>query len=213
MAAVGEEAHRPVEAAPREPDAPERPGAIILARHGRPALSRKVRLSAAQYRRWWADYEVGGLASDEAAPHSLKAVSDRAGFIIASTRRRSVETARLLTRGRTFAEDPIFIEAPLPPPRLPAFVRFSPRTWGFLARCRWWFLDLSDGEESRTEAKARAAEAARQLTTLAAGGQDVLVVAHGFFNAMVARALKAEGWRCVEDGGYRYWSARRFERG
>ena len=46
---------------------------------------------------------------------------------------------------------------------------------------------------------------------LAASGQDVLVVAHGFFNAMIGQALARLGWRCVQDGGFRYWSARRFE--
>ena len=43
------------------PEAPDRPGAVILARHGEPALSRKIRLTAAGYRAWWADYEIGGL--------------------------------------------------------------------------------------------------------------------------------------------------------
>ncbi len=43
-------------------------------------------------------------------------------------------------------------------------------------------------------------------------GRDVLLVAHGFFNLMVGRELKKLGWRCVSDGGYRYWRAQRFER-
>jgi hypothetical protein len=28
---------------------------------------------------------------------------------------------------------------------------------------------------------------------------------------MVGRALRRRGWRCTEDGGFSYWSARRFE--
>jgi broad specificity phosphatase PhoE len=206
---MGREAE--TEAAARAPDAPERPGAIILARHAAPALSRKVRLSADDYRRWWASYEEGGLLAGQTVPAGLTSTARKAAFVIASTRRRSAETARLITE-RDFAQDPLLIEAPLPPPHLPSFVRLSPRTWGFLARCRWWFLDRHDGEESRTIAKARAEEAARQLTTLADGGGDVLVIGHWFFNAMIARVLKKLGWRCVADEGYRYWSARRFER-
>src|SRR5450759_151731 len=42
-------------------DTVEKPGAVILARHGQPALSRRCVLSADQYREWWADYETGGL--------------------------------------------------------------------------------------------------------------------------------------------------------
>ena len=197
---------------PPAPDAPDRPGAVILARHGRPALSRKIRLNAEQYRQWWATYEVGGIAPDQVPPAALRAISDRAGFVIASSRLRSVETARTLTHGRDFAQDPIFVEAPLPPPSLPGWIRLSPIVWGFLARSRWWFFNRHDGGESRVEAQTRADEAARQLAALAAGGHDVLVVAHGFFNLMIGRALKRQGWRCIENQGHRYWSARRFER-
>jgi hypothetical protein len=38
-----------------------------------------------------------------------------------------------------------------------------------------------------------------------------MVLAHGFFNAMIARSLGRRGWRCTVNGGYGYWSARRFE--
>ncbi|MFI4976748.1 MAG: histidine phosphatase family protein [Caulobacterales bacterium] len=193
------------------PDAPERPGAVILARHGQPALSRRVRLSADEYREWWADYEVGGLLDGQDAPEPLKLAAERAGFVIASTRPRSVETAKALTCGRAFAEDPMFIEAPLPPPHWPRWLRLTPRLWGVISRVWWWVFDHHDGQESRSEAQARAEEAARLLIDLAATGQDVLVVAHGFFNAMVGRSMQRLGWRCVADQGFKYWAARRFE--
>ncbi|HEY5107850.1 MAG TPA: histidine phosphatase family protein [Caulobacteraceae bacterium] len=193
------------------PDAPERPGAVILARHGEPALSRKVRLSAAEYGLWWERYEVGGLKAEQVIPDDLKAFARTAGFIIASTRLRSIETAHTLSAGRAFAQDPIFVEAPLPPPPFPGWLRLSPRLWGVTARFWWWFFNHNLGQESRAQAQARADEAARQLTALSATGQDVLVLAHGFFNTMVGRSLKRLGWRCTLDEGFRYWSARRFE--
>jgi len=193
------------------PEAAVRPGAVILARHGEPALSRRCRLSADQYREWWADYEIGGLAEGQTPPDPLKLIAERAGFVIASTRLRSVETARALTLGRAFAEDPIFIEAPLPPPHWPRWLKLSPRLWGVISRFWWWMFNHHDSQESRAEAQVRAEEAARQLVQLAASGQDVLVVAHGFFNTMVGVALRKLGWRCTADGGFSYWSARRFE--
>jgi len=192
-------------------DAVEKPGAVILARHGQPALSRRCMLSADQYREWWADYEIGGLAEGQSPPQPLKDAAERAGFIIASTRLRSVETATALSSGRAFAEDPLFVEAPLPPPHWPRWLKLSPRIWGVVSRFWWWVFNQHDQQESRIEAEARADEAAQQLIALAAGGQDVLVVAHGFFNTMVGLSLRRRGWRCVEDGGFRYWAARRFE--
>ena len=202
----------------------ERPGAVILARHGEPALSRSIRLSADEYREWWADYEMGGLAEGQKPPEALQRIAAQAGFIIASTRPRSVETARALSCGRAFAEDPLFIEAPLPPPHWPRWLKLSPRYWGFISRFWWWWFDHHDEQETKRQAQARADEAARLLADLAAGGQDVLVVAHGFFNTMVGVSLHKLGWRCTADGlsllppmirpmapYWPYWAARRFD--
>ena len=51
---------------------PGRAGGIVLARHGEPALSRKVKLSARQYRDWWALYEAGGILAGQIPPTHLK---------------------------------------------------------------------------------------------------------------------------------------------
>ena len=188
-----------------------RPGAVILARHGRPALSRKTLLSADAYRSWWAQYEAGGLKAGQTVPEDLKAVALQAGAIVASTRRRSLETANAVCGGRDFTSDAMFIEAPLPPPRWPSWLKLPPMAWGFIARVWWWFLNYHPGAESRLEAEARAEQAATRLIALAGSGQDVLVLAHGFFNALIARALGRHGWRCTQNGGYGYWAVRRFE--
>ncbi len=189
-----------------------RTGAVILARHGEPDLSRKILLNAEGYRRWWNVYETKGLRAGQSAPEDLKAVAARAGAVIASVRPRSLETAHAVCCGKAFARDPLFVEAPLPPPPFPAWLHMSPRVWGFISRFWWWFFDHNNGEESRAEAEARADQAAGLLADLARDGQDVLVVAHGFFNTMIGEALKRQGWRCTQDQGFRYWRARTFER-
>ena len=184
---------------------------MILARHGRPALSRKTLLSADAYRSWWDQYEAGGLKAGQTVPEELKAIAVDAGAIIASTRRRSMETATAIVGEREFSSDAMFIEAPLPPPRWPSWLRLPPMAWGFIARVWWWFLNHHPDAESRREAVTRADAAAGRLIALAGQGKDVLVLAHGFFNALIARALRRRGWRCTLNGGYGYWAARRFE--
>jgi broad specificity phosphatase PhoE len=189
-----------------------RPGAIILARHGEPALSRKVRLTADEYRRFWADYEILGLLPGQTPPPSLLEFVEKCGTLMSSTRLRSIESATALAKGRVFDRHDMLIEAPLPPPRWPGWVRMSPKMWGFWARIWWWFFNHHEGQETRGQAEQRADDAARMLIDMAEKGEDVVVLAHGFFNFMVGRALRRRGWRLAWSEGYKYWSMRRFER-
>jgi broad specificity phosphatase PhoE len=196
------------------PDRPatRRPGAIVLARHGEPALSRKVVLSAAEYRDFWAKYEVLGILPGQTPPETLTKLVASAGALLSSTRLRSVESATALAAGRTFVQHEMLIEAPLPPPPWPAWIKLSPKVWGFLARVWWWFFDHHEQGESRAAAETRADRAADLLIGHAEDGEDVVVLAHGFFNYMIGRALKRRGWKLVASEGYKYWSTRRFER-
>ena len=100
----------------------------------------------------------------------------------------------------------------LPPPNLPGWIRMSPSLWGFLARVWWWFFNHHEGQETRVQAELRAEQAAQALIARAEAGQDVLVLAHGYFNHMVGRRLKADGWKLVHNQGYKYWSQRRYEK-
>ncbi|HXQ45507.1 MAG TPA: histidine phosphatase family protein, partial [Caulobacteraceae bacterium] len=172
-------------------------GTIVLARHGEPALSRKVRLSSKDYVEWWAVYEETGLVPGQIAPEALIAHAEAAGVIVSSTRLRSIETARLIAGEREFTPDPNLIEAPLPPPRWPPWVRLSPRIWGVVARFWWWWFNHHDGQETRRQAQARADQVAERLIADAEDGMNVLVVAHGFFNTMVRLSLQKRGWKLV----------------
>jgi broad specificity phosphatase PhoE len=187
-------------------------GAIILTRHGEPDLSRKVRLNSAGYADWWAQYEEKGLKPGQLAPAHLRAAAKDA-VILCSTRPRSIESGHAIAEGRRFATDSALIEAPLPPPRWPRWVKLAPRSWGVVARFWWWFFNHHAGQETRAEAETRAEQIADRLIAMASDGCDVLVMAHGFFNTMVGIALRRRGWKLVEDQGYRYWSSRRFEPG
>jgi broad specificity phosphatase PhoE len=186
-------------------------GSIVLARHGEPALSRRIRLNAAGYRRWWAAYEEGGILGGQTPPAELLDLARHADVIFASTRRRAVETAEAVVGGKVFIRDPMFVEAPLPPPPLPGFVKLGPKAWGVIARFTWMF-GWHGGEETFAESKRRARAASERLVTAALNGADVLLVAHGFFNLMVGLELKRLGWRRMEDRGFKYWATRRFER-
>ncbi|MNK16544.1 Histidine phosphatase superfamily [compost metagenome] len=187
-------------------------GAIILARHGEPALSRKCLITSDEYRDWWGRYEVGGLRAGQTPPQTLLTAAEGAGAIYASSRRRAQETARAVARDREVLVDALFIEAPLPPPHFPSWIKLSPRYWGVISRFWWHVFNHHEGQETRAEAEVRADQAARILIARAGEGQDVLVLAHGYFNHMVGQRLKAHGWRLAHNQGFKYWSQRRYEK-
>ena len=191
-----------------------RPGRIVILRHGRPALDREAgpRLNWREYRDWWSKYEAGSLHPEQKFPESLftHAGGDNVVFF-SSERRRAIETAQTIARGRAIVSLPVFNEAPLPPPEWSDARRYLPKTWNKIARVAWLF-GHSGGDESVQESRRRAEDAAEVLVEAAESGRDVVLAAHGWFNRMLRRPLAKRGWKCVKDGGDSYWSCRIYEK-
>jgi len=186
-------------------------GPIVIARHGKPALDRNTgpKLSWQEYVDWWARYEAGGLLQGQDAPDKLTDMVADAAVYVASPRKRAAETAALAAPEADFTYDPLFMEAPLPPPRFRR-ARYLPKTWNVLARAAWLWGHTFDGAESVTEARRRAQLGAEKLHELSTQGK-VFLAGHGWFNRMMRPELKRLGWRCVADGGDKYWSFRVYE--
>jgi broad specificity phosphatase PhoE len=133
----------------------------------------------------------------------------KSDVLYSSTLRRSIETAAAVAGARPVIQDPVFVEAPLPPPRIPG--KRSPDAWGVWSRAAWWMGDSKE-MESREAAELRAEAAVATLTARALRGETVMLLAHGWFNRMMRPVLRAQGWRCVRDGGDGYWSFRTYEK-
>lgn len=187
-------------------------GAITLVRHGEPALRRRVWLDAKGFGDWWARYEEGGLLKGQMPPRCLDAHVKNAAHIFSSTRLRAIETAQAICQGRAFERHEMFIEAPLPAPPLPSFIKLRPTShqWGTISRLFWYYFNYHAGQETRFQAEARAIEAADFLLEKAKDG-EVLLLAHGFFNYMISRELKKRGYRKTLEQGFKYWGCRRYE--
>ena len=187
-----------------------RMGRIHLVRHGKSALSRRVWLSATEYRDWWAQYDSLGLDAKSTPTRAFWDAAAQADCVLCSTLPRSQETARLAAGDKTPHCDALFVEAPLPPPPWPNWLKLKPRFWGAIARIHWMWGGHGD-QESAKHARQRAARAADRLLAEAANGRVVLLAAHGWFNRMIGQELTRRGWHCVADGGFRHWSVRTFE--
>lgn len=191
-------------------------GRIITARHGRPNVSRDLKITARDYGAWWAAYDDSGLHPDERPPADLKALAAAAPLVISSSLPRAIETARALTDGaREAPADPLYVEAPLPPPPVP-LLRLRPGQWGVVSRIFWICGFAPEGVENHWQTWERVDRIVARLTGLAAEG-DVLLCAHGYLNWMIDRRLRRGGvgiatWRrSAQSGGNDYWSWRVYE--
>lgn len=183
---------------------------IILVRHGKPALSRKVRLNWQEFRDWWIRYDEGGIKPGQLPPKKVAAWAKKADLVVSSPLPRAVESAALAA-GRQPDEILIgLVEAPLPSPPLGG-LKLRPKSWGTVARILW-AIGYSDGMESRREARERANQVSELLAERAAGGKTVYVSGHGWFNRMVKGSLTQQGWRCKSQNGDLHWSRRRMVR-
>jgi len=185
------------------------PGWIALARHGKPKGDRAVRIDWRDYEHWWAEYDRSGLIEDQQPPERLLAIAADADVIFASILPRAIETAQAVAGAKPIIQDPVFVEAPMPPPKV--WGKRRPGNWGVWARVTW-LLGMRHGTESRAQAELRAEAAAATLASRALRGENVLLCGHGWFNRMMRPVLLAQGWRCVEDRGDDYWTYRRYVR-
>ena len=186
-------------------------GRIITARHGRPNLSRDCRISAQEYGDWWRQYDESGLHPDEAPPAALIDHAKNAQVVLSSTLPRAVETARHVLSGagrdHEAPADPMYVEAPLPPPPVP-LLRLRPGTWGVVSRAFWFWGYTPTGIESHRQSWSRVRRVADQLAEHARDG-DVLLCAHGYLNWMLDWHFRRNEWRRVDEaGGNHYWSWR-----
>ncbi len=187
----------------------QRPGTIVLARHGRPAIDKSKRLTSNGYYQWWQAYDRSGLDPASPPPQNLIDAAKTADVIFSSELRRAKETAAAVAGGKPVIENAVFSEAHLPPPPFPSLIRMRPPMWDVFSRTLWW-LGYAGGFESRAAAETRAFAAAEVIVPRARAGENVLVCAHGWFNRMMRPALVANGWNCVYDGRDDYWSFRRY---
>jgi broad specificity phosphatase PhoE len=185
---------------------PERePIKIVLIRHGKPDVAPSKRLSHAKFGDYIEEYERAGLDPDSAPPGWLVDLVRKAQRVYASDRPRARESARAVAPHAELELSPLFMEAQLKSPKLP-LVRMKPVAWAIIARLAW-HAGHDGGIEDFRDAKERAAKAVEALSKEAQDGGIAVLVAHGYFNAIVGRALSKRGWRKHGRHRAKFWNA------
>jgi broad specificity phosphatase PhoE len=188
------------------------PSRVILVRHGRPAVPMSPRTCYRGFRDFIDAYEQAGLDPGSAPPAELLDLVRGLCEVFTSAAPRATESARSLLPAAAIIADPLFAEAPLAGPRIP-LIKLRVPIWAVLSRILW-HAGYHPRMENYSRARCRAARAADKLLAAADANSGIAVlVAHGYFNAMIGRVLRQRGF--VRAGTHRanFWNAVSYQRG
>lgn len=195
----------------RKQEAVSFPVRIILVRHGKPAIPANPRTCHNGFARYIDDYQDAGLDPQSAPPDELLDLVKGLNAVFTSGLPRSDDSARAMLPEAEIIADPLFTEAPLAAPRIP-LLKMKVPVWAVLSRILW-HAGYHPEIENYRRAKARAAAAADILQERAqADGGAAVLVAHGYFNAMIGRVLSRRGYRRTGAHRVRFWNAVIYER-
>lgn len=181
------------------------PTRIILVRHGQPAIALSPRTRYKGFAAYIDAYEAAGLDPASLPPGELRDLVQELDWVFTSDRPRSTQSARVLAPHAELVVDPLFAEAPLASPHIPLLSLRVP-TWAVVARILW-HAGFHPRIENYAMARLRARQAADVLVARGRETGAVALIAHGYFNAMIGRALHKQGFSHQGSHRVRYWNA------
>ena len=164
-----------------------------------------MRTSHRGFREYIDAYEAAGLDPESAPPEELQDLAKELTAVYTSGRPRSQDSARALAPNAELIADPLFVEAPLASPRIP-LLRMQVPKWAVMSRILW-HAGYHPEIENYRRAKHRAVKAADILTARARDDGVTALVAHGYFNAILGRELRHQGFRKSGSHRAQYWNA------
>lgn len=170
---------------------------ITFVRHGPSCCKSQGRCSVKQFKEWVKSYDEMGILQEPVVPLDTIRKCQDSSVIITSSLVRAVESTRVLLSGieKKTIQSKMFREAELPIiDGIPSFIRLKPSCWAFLFRFLW-MAGYGGKKETFRQARRRAEKASGTLMEYARIHGKVVVVGHGIFNRMVAKALIKKGWQ------------------
>ncbi|WP_019243300.1 MULTISPECIES: histidine phosphatase family protein [Bacillus] len=170
---------------------------ISLIRHGVSVCDMSSRLTSKQYSKWVKKYDESGVLPFDTLLEGTQEAMSLSQVVLTSNLKRSIDSAFYLKKDYEFQTHSLFHEVGIPTASNIFFLYMKPNSWNIFLRILW-LLGYSKDVESYRLAKKRAKLAADYLIGFSHKYNHVALVGHGFFNRMIAKQLKKEGWQSVD---------------
>lgn len=179
---------------------------ISLIRHGKSQHTEMDRLTCAEFIDWMKKYDANGVYKKETYPKTTLKKISTAKVVITSDLERAIHSAKLLKPEKEIISDSIFREVEFPSlPSVFQNIKLNPTIWAIFLRLLW-FSGYSKECESLMEAKVRAKKASQKLVDYATEHGALVLVGHGFFNRLIGKKLRRNGWRGKRRTGLTHWN-------
>ncbi|WP_112179654.1 MULTISPECIES: phosphoglycerate mutase family protein [Paraliobacillus] len=179
---------------------------ISIIRHGKSQHTERHKLTCFEFKDWMRKYDSNGVFEKESYPSITLEKVNMANIVITSDLKRSIDSAALLTKTNENISYSLFRETELPAcPPLLSKIKLNPTIWAILLRVLW-FSGYSKECESLKDANVRAEKATQKLIEYATKHDSVVLIGHGFFNRLIAKELKDQGWEGKRRTGLTHWN-------
>lgn len=180
---------------------------IHLVRHGKPDFwatrDLKSWVTGKELSELWQEYTESGILLDSVPSVELLKHSQSIPFVCSSDLKRAIESAHKLSLNGRLHMDPLFREAEIPHGFWP---KLKLPLWGWSTITRiLWLIGYSRNCESFVEFRRRSHDAAAWLVERTNEHGEVMLVAHGWFNAAIFYHLKRKGWQADSGFQRRHW--------
>jgi len=176
---------------------------IILVRHGKPTFDLRTKIAPKSLINLIQAYDAAGIENASHPSEELRKLIQTSCKIFTSDLPRSLESAARLSQKQSTSSS-LFREIPVPY-TIPYPFPLRAISWAVIGRTLW-YLGYTGGIESRSQARDRATQAARQLISHASDEGPVALIGHGVMNMFIAKSLTQHGWRSPKKMIHRHWS-------
>lgn len=183
---------------------------IILVRHGEPKVDQQRWIGHKGFMAFMDAYRDAGLTPESAPPEHLASLTRGISRVFTSELARSIDSARALLPDAEFISDKVFTESPLAPPRIPG-LRLKAPGWAVVSRVAW-HGGYSPRIENFRQSRRRAQKALHILLDAAAQDGTVVLVGHGYFNAILGRMLRLKGFSRTGSHRAEFWNTVVYDR-
>ncbi len=184
---------------------------IVLVRHGEPHVEPQRWIGHRGFTRFMDAYRDAGLLPASEPPPELKELVKGLSRVFTSDLQRAIDSARALLPDAELVSDSVFTESPLAPPRIPG-LRLKVPGWAVFSRVAW-HGGYSPRIENYRQSRKRAQKAVALLLDAAEeNGGTVILVGHGYFNAILGRMLRLRGFARTGSHRAEYWNTVVYDR-